>query len=309
MRKLILSFAVVLAAHFNSKAQQGLTIVLDTKKFTNLDCSLNGGQSNPSPLADVYAHTGICTTGPIFCATTIVPFCSEVWQHVVGNWGDSPQDDGVGRMTNEGNGVFVLKIRDYTVYYGSDSGLVNTGTISCPGGTTYSSTPMPSSATAYTMGIVFRSADATTTGRDNFCNDIFITSLETDNPVVVQSGDPELNPWPNSPVTFRKIIDGVELGLDNQSFINHKKVYPNPFKDETRVEFYVKDNSAAYDVSVYDLNGKKVNNLLNGRPSMGLNTFNWNGTDFAGNKLPHGIYYFTIKHPAGISTDKLIITE
>ena len=306
MKKTLLAICISASAIFTAKAQQGLTILLDTKKFTNLDCSLGGGQSNASPLDKIYAHTGVCTTGPIYCQTQIIPFNSLVWEHVVGNWGDAPADDNIGAMTNEGNGVWRLRINNFTRYYG-DSGIVNLGTSA---GGTVTSTPMAVGQTAYTMGIVFRSADATQSGRDNFCQDIFITNLETADPVVIQSGDPDLNPWPNSPVTFRKVLDGIELSSKNEeAFYYHKKVYPNPFNDNTRIEFFAKENSDVFNVNVFDVNGKQLINLFNARPSLGLNTIDWNGTDAAGNKLPQGIYYFTIASAKGTATDKLIITE
>ena len=307
MKKTLLAICISASAIFTANAQQGLTIILDTKKFITLDCSLGGGQSNPSQLNKIYAHTGVCTTAPIYCQTTIVPFNSAVWEHVVGNWGDAPADDNIGAMTNEGNGVWRLRINDFTRYYGADSAIVNLGTSA---GGTVTSTPMPEGATAYTMGLVFRSADATQSGRDNFCQDIFITNLQTADPVVIQSGDPDLNPWPNSPVTFRKVIDGIELSSKNEeAFYYHKKVYPNPFNDNTRIEFFAKENSDVFNVNVFDVNGKQLINLFNARPSLGLNTIDWNGTDAAGNKLPQGIYYFTIASAKGTATDKLIITE
>lgn len=314
MKKTLLAICISASAIFTAQAQQGLTIILDTKKFITLDCSLGGGQSNASPLDKIYVHSGLCTTGITYCQTQIIPFGSLVWEHVVGNWGDAPQDDGIGEMTNEGNGVWRLQITSYANYYGN-SAIVNTGTstVTNPNtGATQSvtSTPMPVGATAYTMGMVFRSADATQSGRDNFCSDIFITNLQTDNPLVIQSGDPNLNEWPNSPVTFRKILDGVELSAGNEeAFYYHKKVYPNPFNDNTRIEFFAKENSDVFNVNVYDVNGKQVINLFNARPSLGLNTIDWNGTDAAGNKLPQGIYYFTIASVKGTATDKLIITE
>jgi len=306
MKKILLAICITSSALFNAQAQNGLTIRLDTKLFTNLDCSLGGGQSNASPLDKIYVHSGVCTTGPTYCQTQIIPFNSLVWEHVVGNWGDAPADDNIGAMTNEGSGVWSLRINNFTKYYG-DSGIVNLGTSA---GGTVTSTPMAVGQTAYTMGLVFRSADATISGRDNFCSDIFITNLQTDNPIVIQSGDPDLNEWPNSPVTFRKIVNGVEVSTKNEeAFYHHKKVYPNPFNDNTRIEFFAKENTDVFNVNVYDVNGKQVINLFNARPALGLNTIDWNGTDAAGNKLPQGIYYFTIASAKGIATDKLIITE
>ena len=41
----------------------------------------------------------------------------------------------------------------------------------------------------YTIGVVFRDKDGFYSGRDNGCNDIFITGLKNNNPQVIQSVD------------------------------------------------------------------------------------------------------------------------
>ena len=306
MKTSLLSLASLLMLASGAFAQQGLKIYLDTKKFVNLDCSLQGGQGNPSPLPKIYAHTGVCTTNPTFCSGTITTTNSEVWQHVVGNWGSSPADDGVGEMTNEGNGIWSLRINNYNRYYG-DSGIVNLGTSA---GGTVTSTPMQPGQTAYTMGLVFRSADASTSGRDNGCNDIFITNLETNTPLIIGSSDPTLSEWINAPISFKKVINGVEVGLpETRSFEYHSKVYPNPFKDETRIEFFVNDASRNYSISVFDVNGRRVASVLEGKVKAGLNTLDWDGTNDAGEKLNKGLYYFTINGGNQVASDKLIILD
>jgi hypothetical protein len=231
---------------------------------------------------------------------------SRVWQHVVGNWGANPADDGIGQMTNEGNGIWSLRITSYHRYYG-DSGIVSL--VASPGDTLVS-TPMQPNQTAYTMGLVFRSADASTSGRDNMCSDIFITNLETNTPLIIGSSDPTLSEWINPPISFKKVINGVEVGLQEaRSFEYHSKVYPNPFKDETRIEFFVNDASRNYSISVFDVNGRRVASVLEGKVKAGLNTLDWDGTNDAGEKLNKGLYYFTINGGNQVASDKLIILD
>ena len=81
-------------------SQTYMKICLDAKLFLTADpnCNLNLGDV---PQGKVYAHLGMCTTGDIFCKTQITPFQSDIWEHVVGNWGPLPADDGVGLMVNE----------------------------------------------------------------------------------------------------------------------------------------------------------------------------------------------------------------
>ena len=50
-----------------------------------------------------------------FFTTQITPFQSRVWQHVVGNWGEVAEDDGIGLMTYEGDSVWSMEfiVEDY----------------------------------------------------------------------------------------------------------------------------------------------------------------------------------------------------
>ncbi len=248
--KKIFTLNVLLLCALLIQAQTQVKVTLDTKKFVNIDCSLGADcAGGPSPLTRAYMHSGLCTTGDIYCKTQIIPFNSLVWEHVVGNWGNSPQDDGVGEMINEGNGVFSKTIIIENYFSGSwvSNEWNETHTVQ--------STPMPSGATPYTMGLVFRSPDATLTGRDNMCNDIFVTDLNTENPKVIQSFD--LLPWPNSPVTIQKSI----IGIDDVKHINFFRLVLNPVTEQLNIEFYL--NRGVHTKAVmYDQLGREVLLLL-----------------------------------------------
>ncbi|MEM9671514.1 MAG: alpha-amylase family glycosyl hydrolase [Bacteroidota bacterium] len=87
----------------------------------------------------VYMHSGVILSGPD----------GITWENVVGNWG---QDDGVGEMTAVADKpnqwqITLLSIREY-----------------------YS---VPSGTPAFKLGLVFRNADGTQTGKSNTDGDIF----------------------------------------------------------------------------------------------------------------------------------------
>jgi hypothetical protein len=99
MKKLILSCALIGGA-FALQAQTEVTITLDTKDMFNVDCNLLGdGVGGPAQVNKVYMHSGACSenrysgSDPVlqaqsaedYCADQIVPFASDVWQHVVGD--------------------------------------------------------------------------------------------------------------------------------------------------------------------------------------------------------------------------------
>jgi len=277
-------------------AQTQVKVTLDTKKFLNIDCSLGAdGTGGASPLSKVYMHSGLCTTGDIYCKTQIIPLHSLVWEHVVGNWGNNPQDDGVGEMINEGNGVFTKTI--ILEQYFSDPTLVNTEWNET---NTVQSSPMPAGATPFTMGLVFRNADGTITGRDNMCSDIFVTDLNTTNPQVVQSFD--LLPWPNSPVTIERSI----IGINDMHNINFFRVAPNPVRDNLHIEFYLK-TPAHTQVFIVDAFGKTVAGLLDLPLNSGKHHVKAGHNEL--HNLAAGVYFVTVKTPYSLKTEKIVVLK
>jgi len=288
------TFTLIMIVLFTTAifAQIQVKVTLDSKKFINIDCCLGADASGgPSTLPKVYMHSGLCTTNDIYCKQQIVPLHSLVWEHVVGNWGTNPQDDGVGEMITEGNGVYTKTIILEDYFSGSwvSTDWNETNTIQ--------SSPMPQGATPYTMGLVFRSPDGLLTGRDNMCSDIFVTDLNTANPKVIQSFD--LNPWPNSPVTIERNI----IGVNEINNINFFRIAPNPVVEDLHIEFYLKNNTKT-SVVLYDRLGKEVSVLLeqplqNGKHIIKANAQNLN--------LTAGIYYITVKTNFDTKTEKIIV--
>lgn len=273
-------------------AQTQVKVTLDTKKFINIDCSLGAdGAGGPSTMPKVYMHSGLCTTGDIYCKTQIIPLHSLVWEHVVGNWGTNPQDDGIGEMVVEGNGVYTKTIIVEDYFSGS---WVSTDWNETQ---TVQSSPMPSGATPYTMGLVFRNPDGTVTGRDNMCNDIFVTDLNTTNPKVIQSFD--LLPWPNSPVTIERSI----IGINDINSINFFNIMPNPVTDNVHIEFYLK-NGVKTQVTVYDRLGRTVYKLLDAELQSGKHVIK---TDVNELGLSSGVYFITVETKNSSRTEKLIV--
>jgi hypothetical protein len=63
------------------------------------------------------------------------------------------------------------------------------------------------------------------------------------------------------------------------------KVYPNPFNPSTEISYEVK-NDGYMNISIYNVLGQKVSELLDGYKSVGSYKLNWNASD-----LSSGIYY------------------
>jgi hypothetical protein len=312
MKRKITLLALTLALPMASLVAQTthlIKIQLDTWKFTNTGCSLNSPAdgSGPSPLTDVYMHSGVCwqsqTSGVSdadYCAGTIQPLNSDVWQTVVGNWGANPLADSVGQMVYEGNGIFT---KEFIIeqYYTALNPDVSTATEPISGIT---SQPMPLNATAHTMGLVFRDPTGLITGRDGSCSDIFIYQLSSSNPIVVSGTD--ISPWPDGPVSFIYSLAGIET---NELFYE-RNVSPNPLTgDIANINFFVRNHQKDFEINVYDAMGNLVKSIYRGELMAGKQIARWDASNNEGAKVANGMYYFTMRSGNNMVSDKIIVNR
>jgi predicted nucleotidyltransferase len=79
--------------------------------------------------------------------------------------------------------------------------------------------------------------------------------------------------------------------------------YPNPFNPVTQIKFDLA-KSAKVRLSVYNVSGQKVAELVNGVMNAGNHT-----ADFDGSKLNSGIYYYTLEAGGNTFTKKMVLTK
>jgi hypothetical protein len=79
--------------------------------------------------------------------------------------------------------------------------------------------------------------------------------------------------------------------------------YPNPFNPRTVISFQL---SAISDVnlSIYDMNGKKVATLVNGSKSAGYYTVDWNASQYSS-----GIYFYRLQTNGFVDTKKMVLMK
>ena len=70
--------------------------------------------------------------------------------------------------------------------------------------------------------------------------------------------------------------------------------YPNPFNPSTTIEFGVK-NQEMVDLSIYDILGRKVKNLVSETLPGGQYSVSWDGTNQSGALLPSGMYIYRMR--------------
>jgi hypothetical protein len=89
--------------------------------------------------------------------------------------------------------------------------------------------------------------------------------------------------------------------------------YPNPFNSQTTIVYYVANIGpipARINIDIYDIMGRKVRKLVDGKKEVGQHTITWDGRDDAGNDLPTGVYFARISQwgePRLSSNRKLVL--
>ena len=69
--------------------------------------------------------------------------------------------------------------------------------------------------------------------------------------------------------------------------------YPNPFNPETRIQFGIPE-AQSVKIAIYDILGRKINELVNETLPAGTHTVTWNGTSETGQKVSSGIYFYVL---------------
>ena len=79
--------------------------------------------------------------------------------------------------------------------------------------------------------------------------------------------------------------------------------YPNPFQNETTLKFKI-PKQAKVKLNVFDLSGKEVAVLVNGKLSSGDHK-----VLFSAQNLPSGVYYYRLQAGEFLDTKKLIVSR
>ena len=98
-----------------------------------------------------------------------------------------------------------------------------------------------------------------------------------------------LGPAPSTPLTHRLLSN-----------------YPNPFNPSTNINFFV-ERAGPVKVSVYDILGRNVAELVNATMSAGAYTAYWNAKSSAGVALPSGSYWVQLNTPSQQAMHRIVL--
>lgn len=99
------------------------------------------------------------------------------------------------------------------------------------------------------------------------------------------------------------IVDSVRYGTVTNVLLKEKEIpndftlfqnYPNPFNPFTEIQFNLANNSNVV-VTIYDLLGKKIKNLVEGEFYPGEYKYKWDGRNNADITVSSGVYFITLR--------------
>ena len=111
------------------------------------------------------------------------------------------------------------------------------------------------------------------------------------------SGD--INPWQNHNIT---VMDNLSLN-NMPSEVSLKPAYPNPFNPSTNLA-YTLSNDGDIKLSIYDINGRLIDNLVDSYQFAGSYNISWNATE-----MSSGVYFVTLSTSSNVLTQKVMFIK
>ena len=100
------------------------------------------------------------------------------------------------------------------------------------------------------------------------------------------------------------VIGAGETGPPKVNFLNQNR--PNPFGADTRIEFGLAQD-ADVSIRIYDVAGRLVRTLFDGRRAADRYSVSWDGRDNAGQLVSGGVYFYRIAAGPFVRTKKMTL--
>ncbi len=84
--------------------------------------------------------------------------------------------------------------------------------------------------------------------------------------------------------------------------------YPNPFNGQISFKV-VLPRVDSYEIALYNVLGKRVKTLFNGRLPKGLHRFQWQGKDEKGANVSSGVFFLLVKSSNSVATYKVVYVQ
>jgi hypothetical protein len=84
--------------------------------------------------------------------------------------------------------------------------------------------------------------------------------------------------------------------------------YPNPFNPTTNIRYDLPEN-ALVNITIYDMMGRIVSNLVSSQQTAGYKSTQWNATNNAGSPVSAGVYLYKIQAGEFRQTKKMVLLK
>jgi len=101
-------------------------------------------------------------------------------------------------------------------------------------------------------------------------------------------------------------VDGSAAGIP--AVFHLAPVRPNPFNPSTEIRFDLPEPGIVR-LAIYDISGRLVRVLHDGRESAGSHSSVWNGTDHAGRPVAPGVYLLRLEGDHRTATRKMVLVK
>ena len=102
-----------------------------------------------------------------------------------------------------------------------------------------------------------------------------------------------------------------QLGIDLANIPNSYDLsqnYPNPFNPSTKISYQL-GRDEFVKLSIFDLNGNLIKNILNNKVNAGRGHVYWDGKNELGQNVSGGVYLYTIETPSFLKTKKMVLLK
>jgi flagellar hook assembly protein FlgD len=83
---------------------------------------------------------------------------------------------------------------------------------------------------------------------------------------------------------------------------------PNPFNPGTTIRFELPQDEQV-SIRIFDVRGRVVRTLVQGRRPAGYNEVTWNGVDESGRRVASGVYWCRLEMPGVVQTRAMVLAR
>jgi len=105
-------------------------------------------------------------------------------------------------------------------------------------------------------------------------------------------------------IYYNNIVSGVENETAEFTFYNLEQNYPNPFNPSTVIQFSLPEEVSNVKLSIYNVLGEKVAELVNTSLIAGKYSYQWNASNVA-----TGMYIYELRTDKFVSIKKMIVLK